>query len=285
MTADRLMLVSAAMAAVVTFSLAWGAVRRQRRAKLVSKRPLPPICEPCDGVVLEPGEKLVWFFRHGESVGNVLRRKAVAADASRGDGLCTEEDSYRTDEEIADGGLTSLGEAQASERAQSLRTWRVRPEVIMSSPLTRALQTTLLIFEDDLEAGVPLIIRPELREFFPTLIEDRGRTVAELRADRRLRQLRAWPALERALSDSATASWRAEWDARLAGGGAWQQHVLDGGRCVEFKEFMSKRAERFIATVSHWGTINNLVNREPCVDAAQLPRSPVGERWDPKVGT
>ena len=50
-------------------------------------------------------------------------------------------------------------------------------------------------------------------------------------------------------------------------GGGYIDHVESPTRIEEFRVWLAERPEQRIATVSHWGTINNLLNREPWADA------------------
>lgn len=267
-----------------------------KQKTLVARRPMLPVNACADGVELVPGDRLVWHFRHGESTANLAGKAARAADTARGDGEQTFTREHEADVTYADAPLTATGMQQASERRTEIAGWSIRPTLIVSSPLTRALQTAAIIFDDDIKAGVPLVVRPELREFFPNLAQDRGRTLAALRADEALSALPNSHVVLAALSDDATAEWRHEWDAwqacaeseetgdAAAEGDAWrpiertwQAHSADGGRIGAFKAWLATQPHTRVATVSHFGTCNALVNHEPCVEASGLARKPAEE--------
>ncbi|EOD15806.1 hypothetical protein EMIHUDRAFT_119243 [Emiliania huxleyi CCMP1516] len=252
--------------------------------RLVARAPVPDVNACMDRVELRAGEKLVWHFRHGESAANAAGQVASEADGDRGDGLCTERQRHEADADYADARLTATGIAQAQARRADLGVWRRRPSLIVSSPLTRALQTAAYIFADDLAAGVPLVVRPELREFFPNLAQDAGRPLAALRSDPAIRALPNASVVLSALSNEACAQWRHEWDEWQANGSAtgararsWQAHCADGGRIADFKAWLHGQGHTFVATVSHYGTVNALVNHEPCVEASGQPRRPAEE--------
>eukprot|EP00746_Dinoflagellata_sp_MGD_P084091 gnl/MRDRNA2_/MRDRNA2_33412_c0_seq1.p1 gnl/MRDRNA2_/MRDRNA2_33412_c0~~gnl/MRDRNA2_/MRDRNA2_33412_c0_seq1.p1 ORF type:complete len:361 (-),score=52.99 gnl/MRDRNA2_/MRDRNA2_33412_c0_seq1:286-1368(-) len=222
--------------------------------------------------------KLIWHFRHGQSTGNVAKAKARAKDGTKRGG--PELAKYEKDPAYIDAPLTPKGMEQAQSARQAVAKWRVKPALVVCSPLTRAIQTAAIIFRDDLKAGTTkLIIRPELREFFPHLLEDRGRPITELKGCPELLSLEIWPVVKEALSDEATAEWRVEWDKAWARGsdGKWQAHCNDPNRLVQLNNWLAKRPETTIATMSHWGTINNLLNREPWAD--NWERTPVGKAW------
>lgn len=224
------------------------------------------------------GGKLLWFVRHGQSTGNAAKMIAWAADAREGGA----EHQRRYEHSLAyiDAPLTELGTEQASTARERVAAWSAKPLLIICSPLTRAIQTAALVFERELENGTArLVIRPELREFFPENNENSGRPLAELRCCPRLRSLARWPDVEKALSDDATAEWRLLWDSTWARGaeGAWQAHVADVGRLAGFSAWLAQRPEAAVAVVSHFGAINNFLNLEPWADG--LPRVGDPSRW------
>lgn len=250
--------------------------RQRRRLVLVARHPMPIVDACMDGTVLLDGERLVWFFRHGESLANAAGRLAMAADKARDDGLDTERVQHEVDMNFSDAALTETGIAQASARRADTASWRLRPEAIVTSPLTRALQTAAYIFADDLAAGTPLIVRPELREYFPNLAQDRGRPLAALRADPAIVALPNAAVILAALSDAACADWRDEWDSWQACGDGWERHCGSAERVGAFKEWLLHAHPRLrrVATVSHFGTVNAFVNHEPCIEVSGLVRMP-----------
>lgn len=208
--------------------------------------------------------KVVWHVRHGESEGNVAKHKAQALDKAAGGGSDKFE-AYLADPRYVDAPLSPEGVAQAKRAAEAVATWKHTPTLIVVSPMTRALQTASIVFEAQLDAGTAkLVIRPELREFFSRMQESRGRRIPELQA---CPLLRNFAPLQAALRDAQTEGWAAEWDRSWAAGDGYEDHVESPTRMEEFRLWLAKRPERRIATVSHWGTINNLLNREPWADA------------------
>lgn len=224
--------------------------------------------------------KLMWLFRHGQSTGNVAKSAAQAEDKARGDGKTTCEDVYVQDTANLDAPLTALGVEQAEETASKVALWVVQPTLVVVSPLTRSIQSAAIIFRGPLlEGRVRLVVRPELREYFPRLQEDRGRKIAELLACEKLQALPAWPCVKVALQEAAASSWSEHWDKEWAFGSSYEQHVNDPARASAAVAWLLEQPETEIATVSHWGTINNILNREPWSEGLQ--RTPVCRTWGP----
>ena len=251
----------------------------QRRKRLIARKPLSMraainACADEQASQLRSGERLVWHFRHGESTANVAEREAIAADTARGDGLTTERKRQECDSRFADAALTAAGIRQAEQRRAEIEGWQARPALIVTSPLLRAIQTTAHIFADDLSRGVPLVVRPELREFFPNLASSAGRPLPLLRGDPAIRALPNADVILAALSDEACAGWREEWDLWQANGQCWPCHSGEPQRIDAFKAWLLEQPSCCIATVSHFGTVNALVNREPCIEAGGLVRQP-----------
>ena len=132
--------------------------------------------------------------------------------------------------------------------------------------MTRAIQTAALVFEHALlEQGVPLVVRPEIREYFPDSCENLGRPLADVASNQDLRELPAWGVVAAALEDAMASEWAAEWDGSTAQGPGSQAHSSDVLRAEAFKAWLMARPEQTIAAVCHWGTINVFVNHEPCI--------------------
>lgn len=222
-----------------------------------------------------PGSKLLWFVRHGQSTGNVA--KEAAREADRDTGRRDNELLYTRSFSYVDTPLTEIGCAQASSAQSLVCAWTAKPELIVCSPMTRAIQTAALMFGSLLQAGFArLHIRPELREFWSDNNENRGRPLAELRQCVRLHELPQWSFIDAALSEDATAEWSEQWD--NDSDGAWQAHCDDARRLISFKVWLNSRRETRVAVVSHWGTINNMMNREPWAD--EYRKEEVPETWN-----
>lgn len=98
----------------------------------------------------------LWIVRHGESAGNVARRQALAAGATR----------IALEQRDMDVPLSPLGR----EQARALGRWfardgAARPDVMLTSPYTRACETARLFREaGGCAAGEPICPDERLRE-------------------------------------------------------------------------------------------------------------------------
>lgn len=187
--------------------------------RLVSSKVCP--IEPC---VAEGGDKIIWFVRHGQSTANVVGRPAMF-DAN-----------YR------DATLTATGEQQASDLQHIVSTWDI--DHIITSPLTRALQTTCIAFAG--RKDVPDIkAMPICTERGAHCQESMGRSVLQLQAD---------PKLSR-LPHFATIDWK---DPTLHG--EWWSVGDDDGRYVRFMQDVKELPYNRIVVVCHWGFIRTLMS-------------------------
>eukprot|EP00048_Salpingoeca_helianthica_P019017 m.243892 g.243892 ORF g.243892 m.243892 type:complete len:256 (-) comp28840_c0_seq1:25-792(-) len=102
--------------------------------------------------------KEIYLLRHGESEYNVKIHKYLAdfPEEAADPNYWTRERVY--DPMIFDSPLTARGEEQA--RNIPAQFTHVRPELVITSPLTRALQTSLLAFGKE----TPLVVLPDMRE-------------------------------------------------------------------------------------------------------------------------
>lgn len=110
--------------------------------------------------VSAPGVKVVHFVRHSEAVVNAAGR-AFAKDDPR-------KKAVRLDAQHFDSPLSEKGLAQAKELRAGTLQGRSRPpcpQLVLASPLTRALQTATAVFGCG-ELGAPKLVAVEaLREF------------------------------------------------------------------------------------------------------------------------
>ena len=106
--------------------------------------------------------KTVYFIRHGQSEGNAA-------------GL----DKDHADPQYLDSPLTSRGRTQARSWHPAVNSWCI--EIVLVSPLIRALETAAILFER-VPSGVSIQITPSAREGWWTASENRGRLAAGLLA-------------------------------------------------------------------------------------------------------
>mmetsp|Transcript_31814 Transcript_31814/g.93000 ORF Transcript_31814/g.93000 Transcript_31814/m.93000 type:complete len:161 (+) Transcript_31814:41-523(+) len=103
-------------------------------------RSLPPelehgVCNPSDRLAdaLPDGAKLLWYLRHGQSIGHVAREAAMEADKKAGGGSKHEEACERSLERI-DCPLSPLGEQQALWARAQVAAWKHKPYLLVCSP-------------------------------------------------------------------------------------------------------------------------------------------------------
>jgi len=188
--------------------------------------------------------KVIHLVRHGRTEMNEYLRANHWADPAFVDPM------------MIDTRLTSAGEAQARALRETTRGLVPVPELIVASPLGRALRTAELAFgaagEDDVLGDVPRVVCALARErvFHGS---DIGRVASELRGE------------------------HGDWDMSELGEGAWW-YTPEGrdpfttaelepaetfeARMEEFVAWLEDRPEKSIAVVSHWGVCYSLTGDE-----------------------
>lgn len=163
-------------------------------------------------------ERTVLCIRHGESTFNAAWR------------------ANPVDPLHFDARLTELGHAQVLQAREALARYPV--EVVLASPLTRALQTAHGLF-DGHPSAPPIQVAPLLRERVENSC-DIGRPPPALAAE--------FPAVD--LSRLADAWWHAEGepDAR---GICIEPIALVAARAAQFRFELAARPERVLALVGH----------------------------------
>lgn len=106
--------------------------------------------------------KLIHFQRHGQGYHNLIGdiTRYLGADFNIDDNNPSVNPFVRDD--IHDSPLTSKGRQEAASK--QTQTLTLSPEVIIVSPLHRAIQTALISFKHHLENGVPFIAHDDCRE-------------------------------------------------------------------------------------------------------------------------
>ena len=116
-----------------------------------------------------PPPKVVYLIRHGESLGQVAGRASRETDAT-----------------LTDCGLTERGQRQAANIRRHLigaaSADEQQIQLVVSSPLTRALQTACLAFGAP-EDTVPILCHYHLREMGSMIPENRPRPVEHVLRD------------------------------------------------------------------------------------------------------
>jgi len=113
---------------------------------------------------LEQRQQTVVFIRHGESEAQGKPKQERRLDKYT--------DCYCSHKGVAQ--AYSLPERLGGAEGMS------RFSLVVSSPLTRALMTTLLAFRD---SDVPIVVHPGCRELGTDIPENRARSLSDLRAD------------------------------------------------------------------------------------------------------
>lgn len=174
-------------------------------------------------------KKRVHFIRHAQSQHNA--RAALVAD----------ETSVRLDPTMRDAGLTDLGHTQARAIAPGIRKL-TSVEVVVVTPLTRAIQTMRHAFADH---SAPRVVLDLLREHQWSFC-DIGQTPA---------------ALAEAYPDLSFDHLRDPWwhvDPDHLGPFAIETEAMLDDRIEAFRDWLADRPEREIAVVGHGTFLNRL---------------------------
>ena len=200
--------------------------------------------------------KLVYFVRHGEGLHNVWRAREQAAGRTP---TAKRHNIGAYPEELHDPLLTAKGHADAVQAAEVARRLP-RPDLLVTSPLRRAVQTMSVVFSDALEAGAAPAVAHELcREQFhgadPSIYDSR------LSRDRLAAAFPRVDFLSHVLPSSLDASGGGSIDDPLwwhctspfgDGGGA---HGINEAAIVEhayrFVEWLMARPEPVVAVATH----------------------------------
>ena len=114
------------------------------------------------GCAPSPGAKVLYLLRHGEGEHNVWRSAEQAAGRKP---LAKRHNVGHYPSSLHDPCLPRRGLADASAAACAARDLR-RPELLVTSPMRRAIQTLQVVFHEALDAGVPAIAHELCREAF-----------------------------------------------------------------------------------------------------------------------
>lgn len=186
----------------------------------------------------ELSSKVVHFVRHGQATHN------VRAEVRRSEGCSMEEflATMKEDDEL-DADLTEIGREQARAKA---RRWE-GIELVVCSPLSRAIETATLIFGDQL----PFVSYEGLREWNGLLINGQRRPTAQLGP--------RFPHVDFSLIPPTDETWSAE---------ALEHKDEVASRGLAFLEWLACREERQIAVVAHGGIFSAMFEHESVDDVA-----------------
>jgi len=181
-------------------------------------------------------KKRIAFIRHGQSTANAAY------------------DIHKRDTFIFDAELTPKGVSQVQDLKQNLSGLPF--ELIVVSPLRRAIQTTLIAFEEEIKRGVPVIVHPLVREQM-TASDDVGTYRHDLESlyphlsfnmlpERDFWWYNDQPELRQSMGDFC--------NRYIAQSGMMEPPDVAMARIKEFEKWLAERTEKMIAVVSH-GTI------------------------------
>jgi glucosyl-3-phosphoglycerate phosphatase len=172
-------------------------------------------------------EKKIYFIRHGQSESNIAR---MAKDPK-----------VDTDIRFLDAKLSDHGKKQAAALNTLVDSWGV--ELVITSPLTRAIQTACLAFG---QTQLPIRADPLVTEYFAHLVECQGREVDHIRNESHLLSLPKF-------NDVCLRHVQPKW---------WE-NCDDLTRPDRFLSKISQVPHRSLSVVSHFGTINMFAMHEP----------------------
>lgn len=185
--------------------------------------------------------KIIHFQRHGEGyhnlLGTVYREHGRTFDIDDKDP--TVNPFLRPS--ITDSPLTQQGCDEGE--ARRLQASLLNPEVVIVSPLQRAVQTALISFQDHYEKGVPFVAEEGCREQLGLLICNKRMPLSQAKA--------RFPQVDFSLVDGEEDSlW--EPDER-------EPPIDEAHRVYKFMtEFIMKRPEKELAIVGHSAWLSNL---------------------------
>jgi broad specificity phosphatase PhoE len=166
-------------------------------------------------LVLKAGDKHIVCIRHGESLAQIA--------------------ANRRSPEYLDCQLSSRGLKQCKEFVKSQKL--DPPQLVLTSPLTRALQTTCLLFKT-LSSDVPIVCCAEICEMGSEIPENRGRPLKKLLKDDELACLPKFSDIDFSRLPEAWPEMPPEMDSEVV-------------RMRVFMRFLSHREEKHIVLVAH----------------------------------
>lgn len=201
-----------------------------------------------DDASLEPGTKKIHLIRHGQGRHNVAQAEWLAAGRP-GEPYWTSTDP---DWVYLDAELTPLGEQQARDLRP--RTAGLRPELLVVSPMRRAIATALLAFEDHVSGRVaegaapwrlPVLALEACHEHAGRHTCDKRLPTAELAA--------RYPAVDFSLLEAPE-------DPFWGDGSEREALAALARRAADAAAFLLARPERHIAVAAHSTLLAALVN-------------------------
>ena len=220
-----------------------------------------------DGETLGSGSKVLHLLRHGQGFHNLLVDTYSALGVTfKTDGSDKSNNNPHRKVEVTDAPLTFRGRQEAISLAPKTAALASQPEVVIVSPLSRSIATTLLSFrhlvsDDGKSSAVPFLALESVRETFGIHYCDCRRARSELTLD--------FPMVDFSLLDSDPDP--VDHSVR--------ESLHDGvRRCYAFLEWLKTREERVIAVGTHSSWLFRLFNGAlDCCDASLGTKFAVGE--------
>jgi broad specificity phosphatase PhoE len=235
---------------------------------------------------VRPQEKTIVFLRHGCTYMNEHLGRSHSFGAPNFSDVFEAEEMHK----YRDSPLSARGIQQAQQLQKSRPEFVQDLDLVVTSPLTRALQTFELGVKDHVQDHVPIIALPHAAERL-YLISDQGRPVPELQNQFPYVDFVTGFETDNAVGGSDGDSWwyqhqrdvrYAEW--RPTGKG--QRYACPGEpdhafeeRMLRLLKWLEDRPESKIAVVCHWGVIDWMLDvdfdncqwREVSFDKIQPP--------------
>jgi len=216
-----------------------------------------------DGVKSQSAHTInLLLIRHGRSWGNEMMDQP---------GNQWGDPNFRDDENLIDAHLSSRGVEQAIALGRSLSQRDLdRIELVVVSPLTRALQTMQLAILPRLPLHVPIIVHPWSAERVYTA-SDTGRPVSQLKLEFQDSRINFDCCMPNDQKEDEDERWWFHTETSNPHVDEWRpcdayqwyavpgepQDVFDT-RLKQFEDWLSKRQEQNICLVSHWAVLRHL---------------------------
>lgn len=218
--------------------------------------------------IIRPQEKKIVFLRHGCTYMNEHLGKGPSFGAPNFSDVFEAEELHK----YRDSPLSETGIRQAEQLQKSRPEFVQDLDLVVTSPLTRALQTFELGVKDHLQDHVPIIALPHAAERL-YLISDQGRPVQELQKQFSYVDFKTgfeadgvaggggdswWYQHQR---DDMYAEWRPTGQGQCYACPGEPDHAFDE-RMLRLLKWLEDRPESKIAVVCHWGVIDWMLDTD-----------------------
>ena len=179
--------------------------------------------------------KILWLLRHGQAAHN------VRAEAARENGCSFDQflQLMKSDDQF-DAALTQAGIAQAKQAA----THRAKPQLVTVSPLSRAINTAMIVFPDETNHPERFLCDERLRERNGWMLNAKRRRRSELDT--------LFPTCNFTSLDEDDTLWSDE----------LEDKDMCARRAHEFLQWIATRPEEEVAIVAHGGLFWEMLNND-----------------------